>query len=93
MVKAILGENLAVYNHDDDNSAWFDKLKVVADKLGFASDMKAYKANPENFKGSISDVAEVVRIAVTGKAITPDLWTILHIIGEDAMRNSINKFM
>ena len=93
MVKAILGEYLAVYNHDDDNSAWFDKLKVVADKLGFASDMKAYKANPENFKGSISDVAEVVRIAVTGKANTPDLWTILHIIGEDAMRNSINKFM
>ena len=93
MVKAILGEYLAVYNHDDDNSAWFDKLKVVADKLGFASDMKAYKANPENFKGSISDVAEVVRIAVTGKANTPDLWTILHIIGEDAMRNSISKFM
>ena len=93
MVKEILGEYLAVYNHDDDNSAWFDKLKVVADKLGFASDMKAYKANPENFKGSISDVAEVVRIAVTGKANTPDLWTILHIIGEDAMRNSISKFM
>ena len=93
MVKAILLEYLAAYNHEDDNSAWFDKLKVVADKLGFASDMKAYKANPENFKGSISDVAEVVRIAVTGKANTPDLWTILHIIGEDAMRNSINKFM
>ena len=93
MVSAILSEYLAVYNHEDDNSAWFDKLKVVADKLGFASDMKAYKANPENFKGSISDVAEVVRIAVTGKANTPDLWTILHIIGEDAMRSSINKFM
>ena len=93
MVKAVLNEYLAVYDHNDDNSAWFDKLKTVADKLGFASDMKAYKANPENYKGSISDVAEIVRIAVTGKANTPDLWSIIHIIGEDKMRQSINSLI
>lgn len=93
MVKSVLNEYLAVYDHNDDNSAWFDKLKAVADKLGFASDMKAYKANPENYKGSISDVAEIVRIAVTGKANTPDLWSIIHIIGEDKMRQSISKLV
>lgn len=93
VVKDILNEYLAVYNHDDDNSAWFDKLKLVADKLGFASDMKAYKANPENYNGSISDVAEVVRIAVTGKANTPDLWTIIHIIGEEVMTESIKRYI
>ena len=76
---------------DVDNSAWFDKLKKVADNLSFASDMKAYKANPENYKGSISDIAEVVRIAVTGRANTPDLWTIIHIIGEDAMKAKIER--
>lgn len=90
-VKEILKEYLAGYDHNDDNSAWFDKLKKVADNLSFASDMKAYKANPENYKGSISDIAEVVRIAVTGRANTPDLWTIIHIIGEDAMKDKIER--
>ena len=90
-VKEILKEYLAGYDHNDDNSAWFDKLKKVADNLSFASDIKAYKANPENYKGSISDIAEVVRIAVTGRANTPDLWTILHIIGEDAMKAKIER--
>lgn len=90
-VKEILKEYLAGYDHNDDNSAWFDKLKKVADNLSFASDMKAYKANPENYKGSISDIAEVVRIVVTGRANTPDLWTIIHIIGEDAMKAKIER--
>lgn len=90
-VKEILKEYLEGYDHNDDNSAWFDKLKKVADNLSFASDMKAYKANPENYKGSISDIAEVVRIAVTGRANTPDLWTIIHIIGEDAMKAKIER--
>ena len=90
-VKEILKEYLAGYDHNDDNSAWFDKLKKVADNLSFASDMKAYKANPENYKGSISDIAEVVRIAVTGRANTPDLWTIIYIIGEDAMKAKIER--
>ena len=90
-VKEILKEYLAGYDHNDDNSAWFDKLKKVADNLSFASDMKAYKANPENYKGSISDIAEVVRIAVTGRANTPDLWTTIHIIGEDAMKAKIER--
>lgn len=90
-VKEILKEYLAGYDHNDDNSAWFDKLKKVADNLSFASDMKAYKANPGNYKGSISDIAEVVRIAVTGRANTPDLWTIIHIIGEDAMKAKIER--
>lgn len=88
-VCTILEEYLAAYSHEDDNSAWFDKLKTIADKLGFASDMKAYKANPENYKGNVSDIAEIVRIAVTGKANTPDLWTIVHIMGEDQMRDRI----
>jgi len=88
-VHTVLEEYLSSYSHDDDNSAWFDKLKTIADKLGFASDMKAYKANPDNYKGNVSDIAEVVRIAVTGKANTPDLWTIVHIMGEDQMRDRI----
>ena len=90
LTKDVLKEYLATYSHEADNQAWFDNLKVIAGKFGFAADMKAYKAEPDNYKGSISDVAEMVRIAVTGKANTPDLWTIIHIIGEDDMRAHIN---
>ena len=87
----VLKDYLESYDHAADNSAWFDNLKAIADRHGFASDMKAYKADPDAYKGSISDVAEMVRIAVTGKSNTPDLWTIIHIIGEDAMREKIAK--
>lgn len=89
--KAVLNDYLEVYSHEDDNSAWFDKLKEIAARHGFAADMKAYKAEPENYAGSISDVAEMVRIAITGMSNTPDLWNIIHIIGEDKMRQLINQ--
>ena len=90
-VKKLLKAYLDSYSHEDDNSVWFDKLKAIADSNGYASDMKAYKAEPEKFKGNVSDVAEVVRIAVTGHANTPDLWSIVHIMGEDQMRQRIEK--
>ena len=92
-VNTVLNEYLSLYDHADDNSAWFNKLKEIADKHGFASDMKAYKANPENFKGNVSDIAEIVRIAVTGRANTPDLWSIVHIMGEDQMKERIQAAM
>lgn len=91
MISKILKSYLAKYDHNDDNSVWFNKLKEIADEHGFASDMKAYKANPENFKGNVSDIAEAVRIAVTGRANTPDLWTIVHIMGEEQMTERIKK--
>lgn len=92
-VKKLLKAYLDSYSHEDDNSVWFDKLKAIADSNGYASDMKAYKAEPEKYKGNVSDVAEVVRIAVTGHANTPDLWSIVHIMGEDQMRQRIEKII
>lgn len=92
-VKKLLKAYLDSYSHEDDNSVWFDKLKAIADSNGYASDMKAYKAEPEKFKGNVSDVAEIVRIAVTGHANTPDLWSIVHIMGEDQMRQRIEKIL
>ncbi|MCR5467835.1 MAG: glutamate--tRNA ligase, partial [Lachnospiraceae bacterium] len=91
-VKAVIDTYLSKYDHNDDNSVWFNKMKEIADELGYASDMKAYKANPENYKGSVADVSEIIRIGVTGQANSPDLWTINHIIGEDEMRNRLKRF-
>lgn len=80
-VKSVIRSFSETYDIADDCSVWFDKVKAVAEKNGFCADMKAYKANPENYKGSVSDVAEILRIAVTGHANTPDLWTIMQILG------------
>ena len=55
--------------------------------------MKAYKANPEQFKGNVSDIAEIVRTALTGRANTPDLWSIVHVMGEGQMKDRIKKAM
>ena len=71
--------------------AWFNKMKSVADANGFASDMKAYKANPENYLGNVSDIAEMLRIATTGLSNTPDLWTIMQILGEERTLARLEK--
>lgn len=88
---SILRSFLAEYDESDDASVWFNKLKEVAAANGFAADTKAYKASPESYKGSVADVAEVLRIAVTGKANTPDLWTIMQILGGAETRRRIEK--
>ena len=89
MRRAILECFLASYSYSDDAQVWFAKVKDTASKLGFAADMKDYKLNPENYKGSVADVAEVLRIAVTGHANTPDLWTIMQILGERETKERI----
>lgn len=89
-VKAVLETYKETYSHTADNGAWFETVKGIADKLGFASDMKAYKADPSAFKGNVSDVAEVIRIATTGLSNTPDLWSINQIIGEADVRERID---
>jgi len=91
--KAILQDYLDTFSYTDDNGEWFEKLKEIAERQGFATDRKLYKENPEKFKGETSDVAEVVRIAVTGRANTPDLWGIIHVMGEEKMRERIAAAM
>ncbi len=88
-VKAILTKYLDSYDETDDNSIWFNKVKTIAEELGFTTDMKAYKKEPEKFKGSVAQVSEIIRIAVTGLSNTPDLCTICRIIGKDIMEERI----
>jgi len=80
-VNAVLQKFAAVYDPADDNSAWFAKVKTIAGEVGFASEMSDYKANPEKYAGSVSDVAEILRIAITGSPNSPDLCTIMGILG------------
>lgn len=90
LVKNVLADFFSSYKYTDDNNTWFEKVKTIGEKYGFTGDMKAYRANPEQFKGSVSDIAEIIRIAVTGQKNTPDLWTIMQILGEDTSLRRIN---
>ena len=80
---ATLEKFAETYDYADDMNTWFDKVKAIADSLGFASDMKAYKADPNAFKGSVADISMFIRVAVTGKQNAPDLYTVMQIIGKD----------
>ncbi|MBR6824309.1 MAG: glutamate--tRNA ligase, partial [Firmicutes bacterium] len=84
--REILRRYLATVDFADDNSAWFDKVKVICGDLGFALQPKLYKKNPELYPGSIADVSNVIRVAVTGRSNSPDLWQICKLIGEAEMR-------
>ena len=70
-------------DENDDKDIWFGKIKQVAGENGFATDMKAYKANPSDYKGSVADVAKILRVLVTGREQTPDLYAIMKILGKD----------
>ena len=91
VVKTILEGFKVIYAYEDDCSAWFEKVKTVASANGFATDMKAYKADPTAFPGNVSDVAEMLRIATTGLANTPDLWTIMQILGKERTLARLEK--
>lgn len=87
-VTKIATDFAAVYDIADDKDTWFGKIKHVAEANGFASDMKAFKANPEAFKGNVSDVAKVLRVLITGRDQSPDLHAIMQILG---VQKSMNR--
>ncbi|MBR2388059.1 MAG: glutamate--tRNA ligase [Clostridia bacterium] len=82
-IKTALSAFLDSFNIADDMNAWFDKIKAIAESMGYASDMKAYKANPEAYKGNVADVSMFLRVAVTGKLNAPDMYTVMQILGYD----------
>jgi glutamyl-tRNA synthetase len=90
-IKKTLVSFLETYDANDEMNVWFDKIKKIAEDLGFASDMKAYKANPEAFKGNVADISSFIRVAVTGKQNAPDLYTVMQILGEEKTRARIEN--
>ena len=87
----ILKRYLETFDMNDDNSQWFQKIRDITGDLGYAVKPKDFKKNPDMYKGSVSDVSAVIRVAVTGRTNSPDLWEICHILGEEEMRRRINE--
>ena len=82
----ILKEYLASYDHSDDNEQWFGKIRETAVKLGYAAKPKDYKKNPDDYRGHVGHVSTVIRIALMGRAQSPDVWAIQQIMGEEKVR-------
>ncbi len=88
--KIILEKYLASYDHSDDNEVWFGKIRDMAVELSYAAKPKDYKKNPDDYKGHVGHVSTVIRIALMGRAQSPDVWTIQQIMGEDKVRARIS---
>ena len=89
--KEILTVYKEQYKSQPDMNSWFENLCKVGESLGFAGSTKAYKENPEAFKGSPGDVSQVIRAAVTGRLNSPDLYSVMDIMGEEAVKSRLNK--
>lgn len=81
-----------IYDENYDESSWFSSLKEFADNNGFTSDRKAYKANPENYKGTTADFCKAIRIIITKKNQSPNLYDIIKLIGKDRLLKRIDKY-
>jgi len=90
--KSIIEAYQKAYRYDTDQETWFEELKAVAIEIGYTADRKAFKKTPEAFKGMVSDVAGAVRAALTHRGNTPDLYTIMHILGEEEVKNRLATF-
>lgn len=80
-----------IYAVSDDKETWFSKIKLVGEKHGFAGDMKSWRDNPTSFKGSVADVAKILRVLITGRDQTPDLYAIMAILGETVVKSRLTQ--
>ena len=91
--REILKRYLETYDHSDDQSQWFEKIRTITADMGYAVKPKDYKKHPEEYKGSVAHVSTVIRIAVMGRSQSPDVWTIQQILGEDRVRARISELI
>lgn len=79
------------FDINDDKQTWFNKIKDLGEELGYAREVKVYKQEPEKYKGHVGDISTVIRVALTGRCNTPDLYEIMQVLGKDSIINRINK--
>ena len=90
-IKAILNNYLNIHSSSLDKETWFANVKEMANTMGFCVNMKEYKASPESFKGSIADVTDVIRVAISNRHNTPDIYCIMRVLGEQRTKDRIKK--
>jgi glutamyl-tRNA synthetase len=91
LVKSIKSEYINIYNENDDKDTWFNNLKILAEKFNFCVDMKEYKINPEKYNGSIADFAGIIRVCITNRKNTPDIYSIMQVLGKEEIIKRLEK--
>ena len=91
-IKKILSTYMDKYYDISDKEVWFNNIKELTDELGYCSNMKEYKNNPENYKGSVADISTVLRVVLTSKSMTPDLYEIMKLLGKERILKRIENF-
>ena len=82
-VRAAITSYINVFDESDDQNTWFDKIKAIAEKLGYAPETKLWKKEPEKYKGHVGDISMFLRIAITGRASSPDMYEVMRVLGHD----------
>lgn len=91
--QAIVHDFMAVYNPEDSNEEWFEKLKTIAEPLGFTPNMKDYRKNPDSYKGSVADAAMVLRVGLTKRNQTPSLQQVMRVMGPERTTQRLRQFV
>lgn len=91
--KKVVTEYLKNYNENDDKDLWFSKMKDVAEKCGYAREVKEFKQNPEKWAAHVGDVSTLIRLIVTGRRNTPDLYEIMKVLGKDEVTRRLQNFV
>ena len=90
-IRDIISKYIDVIDLDVDKDTWFSSLKEFTDSMGYCSNMKEYKENKEKYKGSIADVSGVIRVAITNRQNTPDIYSIMKVLGIDEVKRRLEK--
>lgn len=91
VVKTVLKNYIDVYDEKADKDTWFANMKECATKIGFCADMKEYKQNPDKYTGSIADFAGIIRVAITNRKNTPDIYSIMQLLGKDRVISRLSN--
>ena len=94
--KQLISKILTLYKEkyfdiEDDKQVWFDKMKDLAEEVGFAREVKLYKQEPEKWPGHVGDISTMIRVAITGRTNTPDMYEIMKVLGNEAVIARITK--
>lgn len=93
-IKEILNSYIENYfDIKDDKETWFNKIKDLSEAQGYAREVKEYKQEPEKYKGHVGDVSTVIRVALTTKHNTPDLYEIMQVLEEEIVIKRLKKFI
>ena len=91
-IKNILSDFVSVYDNNDGQDVWFEKIKEISEKNGFCKDVKQFKKDPGDYKGHVGDVSMFLRIAVTGKMNSPDMYEVMKLLGGDKVIARIKTY-